>query len=157
MADIRRASLVVFIVAALMTIPAFVTGFGAQVTLVENQKVSNALIQRHMGAAELAIWFMLVTGALSIVGLWRAGMHRPIARWNTAALVVCSLLTVALMARTGNTAGETRHAEVRIEPQTSATESLMAALEPSPPAFTNLMIASKWWWAFMMDLHFIGF
>jgi hypothetical protein len=32
----------------------------------------------------------------------------------------------------------------------------MAYFEPSPAKFTRLMIANKWWWAFMMDLHFIG-
>jgi hypothetical protein len=32
----------------------------------------------------------------------------------------------------------------------------MAYFEPSPAKFTRLMIADKWWWAFMMDLHFIG-
>ena len=155
-ADVRRASLMVFVVAALMTIPAFVTGFGAQVQLLETPGASNELMQRHLGAAELAIWFMLATGGLSVVGLWRAGQHRPIPTWTTAGLVVMSVLTVALMSRTGNTGGEIRHQEVRLEQQTGATEALMSALEPSPPAFTNLMIASKWWWAFMMDLHFMG-
>jgi hypothetical protein len=28
--------------------------------------------------------------------------------------------------------------------------------EPSPGKFTDLMLISKWWWAFIMDLHFIG-
>lgn len=155
-ADVRRSSLMLFVVAALLTIPAFITGFGAQVRMLDAAEAPNALIQRHLGSAELAIWFMVITGGLAAVALWRHGQHRQPARWNTAAVLVFSLLTMVLMARTGNTGGEIRHAEVRVDQQASATEALFAALEPSPPAFTNLMIESKWWWAFMMAMHFVG-
>jgi hypothetical protein len=34
--------------------------------------------------------------------------------------------------------------------------SIVHAFEPSPGKFTKLMTANKYWWAFMMDLHFIG-
>lgn len=154
--DVRRSSLIVFVVAALVTIPAFITGFGAQVRLLDNPEISNVLMQRHLGSAELAVWFMEATGALAAIALWQSGrLGRP-ARGTTAAILIVSLLTVVLMARTGNTGGAIRHPEVRMDPQASAVEALMTYVEPSPPRFTNLMIASKWWWAFMMDLHFIG-
>jgi hypothetical protein len=71
------------------------------------------------------------------------------------ALLLFSLVTVGLMARTGNTGGEIRHSEVRSE-HVTATDKLMAHFEPSPPQFQRLMIASKWWWAFMMAMHFVG-
>jgi uncharacterized membrane protein len=154
--DLRRSSLIVFVVAALLTIPAFVTGFGAQVRIVEDPNVSNVLIQRHLGSAELSLWFMVITGGLAAIGLWQFGRQRRQASWNSAAVLVFSVSTALLMARTGNTGGEIRHAEVRVDQQASATEALMAYFEPSPPAFTDLMVASKWWWAFMMDMHFIG-
>src|SRR5437870_3726759 len=69
--DLRRASFVVFVVTALVTIPAFMSGTGAQVKVLADG-VSNDLIQRHEGSAELSVWFMEITGALSVIALWRS-------------------------------------------------------------------------------------
>ena len=154
--DVRRSSLVVLVVMALLTIPAFMTGVGAQEKMVADPSVSNAMIQRHEGAAELAVWFIEITGALAVVALWKSVRRESPARWNTLAILVFSLATVGLMARTGNTGGEIRHSEVRSAGEWTAVEAAMAYLEPSPARFTRLMIDNKWWWAFMMDLHFIG-
>ena len=33
---------------------------------------------------------------------------------------------------------------------------MVHAFEPTPQKFTDAMVSSKWWWAFMMDLHFLG-
>src|SRR5207253_9448993 len=146
----RRSSLMVFVAITLLTIPAIMTGVGAHDKNLNDPGISNALIQRHEGAAELAVWFMELTGALSVVALWRP------ARWNTPAILVCSLVTVGLMARTGNTGGEIRHSEVRISQEGSIVERTIATFEPSPAKFTRLMVVNKWWWAFIMDLHFVG-
>jgi len=154
--DVRRSSLIVFVAMALLTIPAFMTGVGAQEKMVADPSVSNTLIQRHEGAAELAVWFMEITGALAVVALWQSIRKASPTRWNKSAIVIFSLVTVGLMARTGNTGGEIRHLEVRSAQEGTAAEAAMAYFEPSPAKFTRLMIANKWWWAFMMDLHFIG-
>lgn len=155
--SLRRSSLIVFAAMALLTIPVFVTGIGAQVQILKKDpNLSNALIQRHLGSAELALWFIVITGALAVIGLWQAGRMAHPRRWNTSAVLLSSLLTMILMARTGNTGGEIRHPEVRFDQSASATGGLLAHFEPSPPVFTHLMIVNKWWWAFMMALHFIG-
>src|SRR5437016_11469081 len=120
----RRSSLIVFVAMALLTIPAFMTGVGAHEKMVNDPSVSNALIQRHEGAAELAVWFMEITGALAVVALWQSARRASPARWNTSAMLVFSLVTVGLMARTGNTGGEIRHLEVR---STQATQEGTAA------------------------------
>ena len=75
-----------------------------------------------------------------------------------------SLLTVVLMARTGNTGGDIRHPEVwggtGPAATTTVTEgtigSILHVFEPNPDKFTHAMISSKWWWAFLMGLHYIG-
>src|SRR5437667_6364014 len=56
--DVRRASLIVFVAMALLTIPAFMTGVGAHEKMAQDTSIPNTLILRHEGAAELAIWFM---------------------------------------------------------------------------------------------------
>jgi hypothetical protein len=122
--------------------------------------VSVDLVQRHEGAAMLALWFMEATGAFALIGLWQSyRISRP-ARWNVAAVLLFSIVTVGLMARTGNTGGDIRHPEIRASQEAAVTEgavgSLVHVFEPAPDKFTSAMLFSKWWWAFMMDLHFIG-
>lgn len=153
---LRRSSLIVLVAMALLTIPAFITGVGAQVKLTGAPGISNALIMRHLGSAELSVWFMEITGALAVIALWRSGQHGTAARWNTLAVVLCVLMTVVLMARTGNTGGDIRRVEVSSPVPSTTVEAVMAYFEPSPRDFTNLMIANQYWWAFMMAMHFVG-
>ncbi len=154
--DLRRSSLVVFVVTALLTIPAFISGFGAQVELLEDPEVSNDLIQRHLGSAELVVWFMGLTGALAGIGLWQSGRPLRPVRGLTWGVLLISLVTVALLARTGNTGGQILHSEIQFGLQDTGLAAFIANFEPSPSSFTRLMIASQWWWAFMMTLHFVG-
>jgi len=64
------------------------------------------------------------------------------------------------MTRVGTTGGDIRHPEIGSGQEEvtegSAISKILSRLEPSPSKFAELMTASKWWWAFMMDLHFVG-
>jgi len=164
--DLKRASLMVFAAMALLALPTFFSGIGAQAAIRKDPAVSTVLIERHPGAAILALFFMEITGALALVGLWqrqRVSTRKPWS-WNLMATLLLSVVTAGLMARVGNTGGDIRHPEIRLAPErvavTGAEESGLSAIvhvfEPSPGKFTDLMLISKWWWAFMMDLHFIG-
>ncbi len=110
--DLKRASLMVFAAMALLALPTFFSGIGAQAAIRKDPAVSTVLIERHQGAAILALFFMEITGALALVGLSGA--------------------------------------------QESGLSAIVHVFEPSPGKLTDLMLTSKWWWAFMMDLHFIG-
>jgi uncharacterized membrane protein len=157
--DMRRASYILLAAMALLTIPAFLSGFGAQIMIGRQRGISDALIQRHEGSAMLAFWFMEATGAFALIGLWQAHRSSAPSRSNIATVLVLSLLTMGLMARTGNTGGDIRHPEVS-PGQTRVTEgpvgSMIRVFEPNPTKFSLAMVASKYWWAFMMTLHFIG-
>jgi len=158
--DLKRASLIIFAVMALLSLPTFFSGVGAEGAIVELPGVSNVLIDRHEGAAILALFFMEITGALSLAGLWQSHKVSRPARWNVASVLLFSLITVGLMARVGTTGGDVRHPEIRASADPAANEgtlgSIVQAFEPSPAKFTKLMTADKYWWAFMMDMHFIG-
>src|ERR1700680_4450934 len=80
--DLRRASLIIFSVMALLAIPVFFSGPGAQGAIKKLPGVSEAMIERHQGAAMLALLFMEITGALSLVGLWKSQETLHPARWN---------------------------------------------------------------------------
>jgi hypothetical protein len=164
--DLKRASLIVFAAVALLALPAFFSGIGAQAAIAREPAVSAALIERHEGAAMLALLFMEVTGALALVGLWRRDRIGPGKRWarNWIALLLFSAVTTGLMTRVGTTGGDIRHPEIGFasqaraaaDGQESGVSAIVHAVEPSPRKFRDLMLLSKWWWAFMMDMHFIG-
>jgi uncharacterized membrane protein len=158
--DLRRGSLIIFAAMALVAIPAFASGKGAQLMLKEKPGISDAFVERHEGAAMLALWFLEATGALALAGLWQFHRRARMARWNVSAVLIFSLLAVGLMVRTGNTGGEISHAEVRASQDATPTEgtvgSIVHLFEPTPWKFTEAMTYNKWWWAFLMDLHFLG-
>ena len=160
--DLRRASLIIFLAMALLALPTFFSGPGAQGAIKKLPGVSEALIERHQGAAMLALLFMELTGALSLAALWRSQKIPRPARWNwnMSVVLLFSIVTVGLMTRVGNTGGDIRHPEIASRKE-GVTEELMVSkivhvFEPDPAKFAELMTASKWWWAFMMDLHFVG-
>src|SRR5580765_8246705 len=66
--DLKRATLILFAAMALIAIPTFTSGVGARSMIKADPGVSDAMIQRHEGAAMLSFWFMELTGAFSLVG-----------------------------------------------------------------------------------------
>ena len=162
--DLRRASYIIFAAVALITLPAFLSGFGAQ-QMIKGPGVSDALIRRHEGSALLSVWFMELTGALALIGLWQSQTTARPARWNVSAVLLFSLLAVGLMARTGNTGGDIRHPEVRPGQEAAVAEptikeetigAFLYKFEPDPDKFSEVITFSKWWWTFMMAAHFLG-
>jgi hypothetical protein len=160
--DLRRASLIIFSAMALLSIPTFFSGTGAQGAIKKLPGVSEILIERHQGAAMLALVFMEITGALSVIASWKSQGTQRSARWNwsLSAVLLFSMVTVGLMARVGTTGGDIRHPEIGSGQEEvtegSAVSKMVHRFEPSPERVAEVMTASKWWWAFMMDLHFIG-
>src|SRR4029077_5746199 len=91
---LRRASLILFAAMALLAIPTFFSGTGAQGAIKKLPGVSEALIERHQGAAMLALLFMEITGAFSLVALWKAQETSRPARWNRSLSAVLLFLIV---------------------------------------------------------------
>lgn len=158
--DLRRAAYIVFAGIALLTIPTFLSGFGAALGIQGRPGVSDALVKRHEGSAMLALWFMFATGAFSLVALWQAHQKARAANWVVGTVLFFSLLSTGLMARVGNTGGDIRHPEITdiqhgkiVEDPVSA---FIAHFEPNPDAFSQLMLINEWWWGFLMALHFMG-
>src|SRR5580700_746717 len=111
--DLRRSSLMIFAGIALLTIPTFLSGFGARLAIQPMPDFSDPLVQRHEGSALLSLWFMLATGAFSLVELWRMRYQAPKGRnANLLIIFILSTLTLIVMARTSNTGGDIRHPEV---------------------------------------------
>lgn len=148
---LKRVSLGVFAVLALLTIPVYLTGKTAESMILDNPDLQAVMITRHEDAALLAFTVMLVTGALAWFGLWQFRRISRLAGWNLGVVLVLSTLTVLLMARAGTMGGEIRHEEIRPDGAVVASAGWFTAA--SVGDFVN---NSTWIWPAAEDLHFIG-
>ena len=148
---LKRVSLEIFCVIALLTLPAYISGVGTQILLEQHAEVSKELIGRHHDAAVFASLFMLMTGAAAWLALWqwrRRTQPRPGA---LGAVLVLAVVTIVSMARAATLGGEVRHPEI-VDPNAppGAPAWLTAA------AIARLVGGETWAWPAAEVLHFVG-
>ena len=149
----KRISLGIFLIIALLSIPIYMTGKAAQTALKDQPGISAVLTETHQDAALLATTFMEITGILAWIGLWQFRRLARASKANQTAVLILSVVTFALMARASYIGGEIRHPEITAGVQVADppnTELLRAA----PIAlFIN---TTNWAWPTLETLHFIG-
>jgi hypothetical protein len=112
--EIKKTSLGVFVITALLTIPVYLTGDGAAEIVGNLPGVSAAIIQQHDKAATITIVAIEILGAVSLLSLglsWRS--RRELKSWMTLGVFVLALISSGLGAWTGSIGGQIRHTEVR--------------------------------------------
>ncbi len=120
---LKRASLAVFLVLALLTIAVFLTGEPAEERVEKSAGVSKALMEEHEETAMPALIAMEVTGGIALIGLFVSFRKSKFANIGFAAAMVLSIVTFGLMARTANLGGQIRHAEIRSGGAASGNEN----------------------------------
>ena len=148
--DLKRASLVILLGIALISIPTYMSGNGAQQAIQSLQGVSKSLVETHEGAAMEALAFMQVVGAFAWLGLWQFRRLGHLPGWNAGLILVLTLVTFGLMARASNIGGEIRHAEIRASQETVTPEGALARTVGS------FVTETPWVWPTCETLHFIG-
>lgn len=111
--SIQKAALVLFVIVSLISIPAFLTGEGAEETVEHLPGVSESLISEHEELAEKAIWLMGILGALSLLNLFFSIKHKSGAKILSIITLVVSLATFGVMVQVGNLGGQIRHTEIQ--------------------------------------------
>ena len=171
---LRRVSLEVFFIIALITIPAYLSGLAAQQQIMSREGVSNVMIEAHEDAAMFSFILMQITGGFAWLALWQLRRRGTSAAWTTATILLLSALTMAVTARAANLGGEIRHPELVVaatadggEAAVEASEGAVAAAEAgaqlaSDPSWitankVGLMLTDRTWlWPAFESLHFIG-
>jgi uncharacterized membrane protein len=169
---LRRVSLEVFFIIALMTIPAYLSGLSAQQQIMDRPGVSNTMIEAHEDAAVFSFVFMQLTGAFAWLALWQFRRKGRAAAWTTFAILLLSALTMAVTARAANLGGEIRHPELLAAGAEAGTEGgldpavegaiaeeAQVATDPSWITANELgllMTDRTWLWPASESLHFIG-
>jgi len=154
--DLKRASLAVLLGIALISIPTYMSGNGAQDAIKSIPGVSKSLIETHEGAALAAIAFMLLTGAFAWLGLWQFRRLARIPSWNLAVILVLTVVSFGLMARAANMGGEIRHAEIRASQGTVETVAPATPQAPLGRTVGSFVTDTPWMWPTCETLHFVG-
>ena len=180
--DLKRASLVVFMGIALVTLPTFMTGSAASIMPAGTEaakeaicvvlpkpvnapcadaNVSRPLIEAHRDMAMLGLLFMEFLGAVAWLGLWEYRRHSRISNANLAAVLVLALVTFGVMAKAANMAGGIRHPEVMTADELKADAAEKAAAPASDALsigtkISRFVVGAPWMWPVCETLHFIG-
>lgn len=148
---LRHASLEVFFLVALATLPAYLTGVAAQETITGRPDVSAEAIAAHHDRALPAFILMEITGFVAWLALWQwRRLTRP-AGWTSPTILLLAVVTVALMASAATVGGEIRHPEIRIDETAIAPGGWMTAA-----SVQEFVTANPWAWPAAETLHFIG-
>jgi hypothetical protein len=119
---LKRTSLVMFFVVAVVAIATYVSGNAAEAVLTGSGRtdfppgVSPAAIRAHEDAALLAFVLIEATGFFAWLALWqwrRVTAASRLPGWNMPVVLVLSLVTFGLMARAAELGGEINHPELR--------------------------------------------
>ena len=119
---LQKVSLVLMVILAIIAIPVFLTGEPAGESVENLPGVTEALIEAHEEAAELAIWVMEFTGLLAFVALWLLTGQKKAANISVYLVILAGWLSFAMMARTGYLGGQIRHSEIRGDVAASAIQ-----------------------------------
>lgn len=108
-ADLQRAGLIAFVVAAVTMVPSFASGLRAAPVLSGIPGIDPEIIENHR---EAALWALGATLAVGIVSAIVARGGWVEAKKGTAASLMLGVLAAALAVRAGSLGGNIRHPEI---------------------------------------------
>lgn len=164
-ADLKRASLVMFFIISLITIPTYMSGNAAEEMLRGRAGVSFAAIEAHRNAAQLAVVFMELTGVVSWFGLWKFRRQSNFGSGILPAVLLLSVITLGVVGYAANIGGGIRHPEIEESgvKKTASAKNVPAAPEPKVAVkeleaggVGDFVTDQKWMWPTCETLHFVG-
>ena len=154
---LKVASLVILVGIAILSIPTYASGSGAQEQICgpltnsgpcEDAAVPRTIIEMHESLAFVSYVMIVLVGGLSWLGLWQFRRLGRLPAWNLVAVLVLSLITFGTVVQAANIGGEIRHPEIRITPE--ATEPTIGRV------IADAINSSPWAWAANEALHMTG-
>ena len=108
----KAAGYYVLLVSAIGAGIAYLTGEGAEETAENIAGISENMIEEHEEFAIFALWSFIALGIAALVGLFLTFRKKNLARPTAIAILLLSLLSFGLVARTGWMGGQIRHTEI---------------------------------------------
>jgi len=151
---LKRASLVLFVVCAILIAPTYVTGNASMwaVTDPAIPGISKAVVNAHRDMALLALFGMAFTGVTAWIELWR---YRYLGRYSNLSLYLVlafAVVTLGILAETGHRGGQINHPEIVLPTDVLPTDPKLGW----SPAI-ELQINQVIWFVPWQTLHFFGF
>ena len=112
--ELKKTALCAFVLIALMTVPAYLTGEPAEDGVEGLPGVSEAIIEQHEEAAGAAFASIGALGVIALLGLFALRRGKAVPAWFAGLMVIASLAVSGLMAWTANIGGQIRHTEIRV-------------------------------------------
>jgi uncharacterized membrane protein len=110
---VKRTAYLIFMLGAIVTIPAFATGEGAEEVIEELAGVDENLIKTHEEIAETFAILCYALGGISLVGLWANFYKKSFSTSISYLTILVCAVTFYYAKQTGTTGGEIRHSEIR--------------------------------------------
>jgi hypothetical protein len=153
---LTHAGLEVLFAIAVLTLPAYMSGVGAQQKLRDQPGLSDDAMRVHQDAALAGFTVTEFAGFIAWVALWQSKRRGRAAPGLVPVATVLTIVALLLMARAANLGGEIRHPEIR----TDVAEGAAApAAEPDRFVASKIsmeMVNSPWAWPASETVHFLG-
>jgi uncharacterized membrane protein len=151
---LKKVSFELFFLIALATIPVYESGVAAAEALKDQPAMAKA-ITLHQDAALNAFILMELTGFVAWLALWQFRRIGRTTQALTGAVVVLSVLTLAVVALAANLGGDIHHPEI-INSEYTSPVSPTAVVMLSSKTVTNFVLQNRWVWPACETLHFLG-
>jgi uncharacterized membrane protein len=150
----KRSSLALFVICAILGVPTFVTGNASMWALTDPPVtgISKAVINAHRDFALYSLFGLALTGVTAWIQLWR---FRHLGRFSNRALYVVlafAIITLGVLAETGHRGGQINHPEIRVATDVLPTDP-NAGLSPTVEHEINQVL----WFVPWQTVHFFGF
>ena len=114
---LTRTSLTVFVLSALVAVPVYLTGEGAEEIVEDIPGVAaESVIEAHESAGLIALIAVGLLGLLALVALWSARGRTTPPRWIGPSALVIALVVSGLFVWTATLGGQINHPEIRGTP-----------------------------------------
>ena len=110
--DIQKAALVMFVLAAILAVPLYLTGGTASGVIKGLPGFSDPILEQHQAAAGVTLAGCLVLGFVALAGLLLF-RGRAVAVRFSMGLLAGALVVGSLVIWTANLGGQIRHSEIR--------------------------------------------
>lgn len=111
--QLARVALGTLAVAALFSVPTYLTGDPAAETVVGLPGVTGAVIEPHEEMATLSFIVIVVLGIAALAGLLLFAWRERLPVWFLGSILGLSVVVSGMMAWTAYLGGEIRHTEIR--------------------------------------------
>ena len=108
----RVAAYYLFIIASFGACISYLTGESAEETVENIQAVSESMIEQHEDSALFTLIVLIALGLLSAIAIFLNSIKSRFSKPMSIFILVISLLSFGLVARTGYLGGQIRHTEL---------------------------------------------